>query len=247
MATSDGGLVTVAYGPSEVRTRLHGKDVAIEEDTLYPFRGSVRLTVHLRGIATFPIVLRIPSWASSASIKVNGSAAEAANDNFPTAFFPITRAWKEGDVVTIDLPTQPRVEHAFHDSVVMERGPLVFALPLNGKWTELKHYAEKSSDWEVQSSRPWNYALQVGDCDATVAEHPVSDTPFDAQHPAVSMQVRGKRLPAWTVEQNSSAAVPLSPVSSNGPWASLLLVPYGAAKVRITAFPFLDQPSRCAP
>ncbi|HZS55240.1 MAG TPA: beta-L-arabinofuranosidase domain-containing protein, partial [Bryobacteraceae bacterium] len=46
MATPDDGLVTVAYSPSEVRARLAGKDISITEDTEYPFRGAVRLTVH---------------------------------------------------------------------------------------------------------------------------------------------------------------------------------------------------------
>jgi uncharacterized protein len=248
MATANGGLVTVAYAPSEVRTSIRGKDVSIQEDTLYPFRGSIQLKVHLQGTAAFPIVLRIPAWAESAAIQVNGSpTAAASNYDVPKGFFPITRNWKDGDTVTIDFPMQPRVTHSYNNSVVFERGPLVFALPLDGTWTELKHYAQKSGDWEVKPSRAWNYALETGNCDATVEEHPVTDVPFDVMHPAVSMKVHGKRLPEWGARENSAAPVPVSPVSSKNPAESLRLVPYGAAKVRITAFPFLDQPSHCAP
>jgi hypothetical protein len=47
----------------------------------------------------------------------------------------------------------------------------------------LKQYAEKSADWEVTSSTPWNYAVQVGDCDAMAEEHTIGETPFDAAHP----------------------------------------------------------------
>jgi hypothetical protein len=89
--------------------------------------------------------------------------------------------------------------------------------------------------------------LETGNCDATVEEHAVTDVPFDVIHPAVSMKVHGKRLPEWGAQENSAAPIPVSPVSSKNPVESLQLVPYGAAKVRITAFPFLDQPSHCAP
>jgi hypothetical protein len=246
MATADGGLVTVAYGPNEVHTRLKGTAVSIREETSYPFRGNVQLTLHLQAPAAFPIVLRIPDWATGATIKVNGQPATAASDHvLPNRFFPITRDWKNGDVVSIAFPMEPRVEHSYHESVVIERGPLVFALPLEGAWKEIKHYAQTSGDWQVEPSRPWNYGLEVGNCDAAVEEHPVTDVPFDVTRPAVAIKVRGKQLPEWTSSENSAGPLPMSPVSSKEPLESLTLVPYGAAKVRITAFPFLDRPSHC--
>jgi hypothetical protein len=36
-------------------------------------------------------------------------------------------------------------------------------------------------------------------------------------------------------------------VESSDPLQSLTLIPYGAAKLRITAFPFLRDKSQCAP
>jgi hypothetical protein len=246
MATGDGGLVTVAYAPNEVHTRVKGNEVSIREETSYPFRGNVRLVIHLEAPSTFPIVLRIPGWAASATIKVNGQPATAApNYVVPTGFFPIGREWKDGDVVGITFAMEPRVTHWYHDSVVFERGPLLFALSLNGAWKELKHYAQNSGDWQIEASKPWNYALEVGNCDAAVDEHPITDIPFDALHPPVSIRVRGERLADWTASENSAGPLPVSPVTSKGPVERLTLVPYGAAKVRITAFPFLDRPSSC--
>jgi hypothetical protein len=175
---------------------------------------------------------------------VNGRAV--AGSTSAKGFFPVTREWKDGDVVSIDFPIPPRVTHAYHNSAVFERGPLVFALPLEGKWSELKHYSQKSGDWEVKPFRPWNYALEVGNCDAIAEEHPVTDVPFDFSRPAVSLKVRGRRLPEWTEVENSAGPVPLSPVASKSSTESLVLVPYGAAKIRVTAFPFLNQPSHCS-
>ncbi len=247
MATTDGGLVTVAYAPNEVHTTLNGNAVSILEETSYPFRGDVRLTIHPASPATFPLMLRIPDWALSASVKVNGEPAVAsASTKMPSGFYPIVREWKDGDVVTVAFPMDPRVTHWFHNSAVFERGPLVFSLPLEGEWKELKKYTDKSGDWQIEPSRPWNYALALGACDATVKEEPIGDVPFDVNHPAVTLEVHGRQLPQWIAVDNSAGALPVSPVASQQPLQSLTMVPYGAAKVRITAFPFLDQPSQCS-
>ena len=140
---------------------------------------------------------------------------------------------------------EPRVTHWYHNSAVFEAGPLVFSLPLDGQWTELKRYTEKSADWQVLGSKPWNFAVQLGRCEASLKDSTVSDIPFDAKHPAVSIQVQGRLLQQWTEVENSAGPVPFSPVISKQPLQPLTLVPYGAAKVRVTAFPYLDQPSEC--
>jgi hypothetical protein len=246
MGTRDGGLVAVAYSPNQVHFKVNDSDVSITETTSYPFRGDIKLTLHLVKKSRFPLVLRIPDWATSAVVKINGKSAAAATDETAASgFFPISRDWRDGDVVTLTLPVAPRVTHWYHNSAAFEAGPLVFSLPLDGQWKSLKKYAEKSADWEVDASRPWNYAVQVGQCDARLEEHAIPEVPFDAKHPAVSIEVRGRQLPEWTVKENSAGPLPISPVSSEKPLKALTLVPYGAAKVRVTAFPYLDQPSRC--
>jgi hypothetical protein len=246
MGAPNGGLVAAAYGPSEVHTRAGGADLTVVEDTAYPFSGSIKMTVSVSKPARFPLVLRIPEWATTLTVRVNGTAAQSNSDaGAPDGFFSLLRDWRSGDVVTVDFPIEPRVTHWFHNAAVFEAGPLVFSLPLNGHWTELKHYAEKSGDWQIDSSKPWNYAVQVGECDATLQHHTISDVPFDAEHPAASLQIEGRRLPQWKEEENSAGPLPVSPVSSTAPLQSLTLVPYGAAKVRVTAFPFLDSVSRC--
>ncbi len=246
MATPDGGAAVAAYAPSEVRFRAKGNEVKIDEETDYPFRGDVKLTVHATGAGQFPLLLRIPEWAANASVKVNGGAAKTVSKpDAPSGFFPIRRAWQDGDTVTISFPMEPRVTHWFHNSAVFERGPLVFSLPLDGQWNELKKYAEKSGDWQITPVKSWNFGLALGPCDAEVREGSVGDTPFDVQHPAVSLSVEGSQLPQWTVNENSAGPVPMSPVSTSGSLQKLTLVPYGAAKLRITEFPFLKETSKC--
>jgi hypothetical protein len=261
MATTDGGLFAAAYAPSQVKISLKGNPVTIDEATDYPFNGTVRFTMHVKNALSFPLVLRLPVWADKADINVNShrvrtvtAACQANSDRFgqngsscdpSKLLIPIRREWQEGDVVSISFPTTPRVSHWYNDSAVFERGPLVFSLPLDGQWSQLKAYAEKSADWQIQPARAWNYAVKLGECDATAAEQPLSSTPFDVNHPPVTLKVEGKLLPQWSIAENSASPVPDSPVDSSHPLQSLTLVPYGAAKLRITAFPDLQRKSTC--
>ncbi len=246
MATTDDGLVTAAYGPSEVHTKLAGKDVSVTEQTEYPFRGDVHLIIHIGSATTFPLLLRIPAWVESATVKVNGTPTlGSVQDNIQNGFFGIRREWHDGDRLDLFFPMPAEVSHWYHNSAVFERGPLIFALPLRGKWTELKKYAENSADWQITPTTKWNYAVKLGECAAKITEHDVGQTPFDVEHPAVALQVAGRELPDWTVRENSAGPLPVSPVHSDSAARELILVPYGAAKLRITAFPYLNEQSTC--
>jgi hypothetical protein len=69
--------------------------------------------------------------------------------------------------------------------------------------------------------------------------------PFDVRHPVVSMHIQARRLPQWTSEQNSAGPVPVSPVELKSELKNLTLIPYGAAKLRITAFVYLKEGAKC--
>ena len=255
MATPDGGLVAAVYAPNRVRTKLAGAATMIDEKTEYPFRGSVQFTIHPENPARFPLLLRIPVWASGGTVTVKGQVFElhpsgctlstASSCSGDKAFYRIERLWKSGDRVDLHFDMMPTVTHWYNGAAVFNRGPLVFSLPLDGQWTELKHYAEKSADWQITSPRPWNYAVALGPCDATATERTVSTTPFDVHNPAVELKVRARLDQQWGVENNSAGPIPLSPLRSSAAEQVLTLVPYGAAKLRMTAFPFLAEQTTC--
>ena len=246
MAAADGGLTVVAYAPSEVRASLDRTVVTIEENTDYPFRGDVQFVVHSPRAKSFPLILRLPAWAASMNVRVNGTTKGVSAAETKDHLYRLERTWRDGDMVEVSFPMQPQVSHWFHGAAVFERGPLVFSLALDARWEELKKYAEKSADWQLTPTVPWNYALELGECDAKAREHPIGEVPFNAKQPAVTLTVRGKQLPSWTMSEGSAGPVPISPVSSAEPLKELTLVPYGAAKLRVTAFPFLREHAQCA-
>ncbi|MHB8655128.1 MAG: beta-L-arabinofuranosidase domain-containing protein [Terriglobia bacterium] len=248
MATPNDGLAAVAYAPSEVNSvGRNGVGVNIREETEYPFRSEIRFTVSPARPTVFPLELRIPAWAESAKITVNGGVAERVR---PGEFHSIQRKWKKGDKVVLSLPMQIRTSRAYHNSVVVERGPLVFSLRIGEKWRKIdkgmsKPAASPATDWAVEPTTPWNYGLIINrdhpEQSVEVVEKKIGDFPFSSDGAPVELRIKGRRVPDWKLVDGSAGPLPVSPVSSSEGMETLTLIPYGSAKLRITAFPQLAE------
>jgi DUF1680 family protein len=249
MATPDDGLAAVVYGPSEVVTTVRGGvNVRIEEQTDYPFRESVSLTVRPDRPASFPLVLRIPAWAPGATATVNGAPVPGVK---PGEFLRIDRQWRAGDRLELRFPMAVRLSTWYNNSTAVERGPLVYSLRIGESWHKLKQTGP-AADWEVYPTSPWNYGLVVDPKNAatafTVKERPLAKQPYTATDAPVEITVKARRVPQWTMVDDSPGPLPVSPVTSRRPEETVTLVPYGAARLRVTAFPYLipsqEEPPR---
>ena len=239
MATPDGGLAAIAYGPSEVSTSLRGQTpVTIEEQTGYPFRDSVTLGIKLAKPSSFPLVLRIPAWADGATVAVNGQAQSGVTAG---GFYRVDRKWNNGDRVALCFPMPVRTSTWYNNSVAVERGPLVYSLKIGESWHQIKQTGP-AADWEVYPTTPWNYALILDPQHPadwfTVKENPVAKQPFDPSTPALEITAKARRLPAWQLVDDSAGPLPVSPVTGGRSEETITLIPYGAGKLRITAFPY---------
>jgi hypothetical protein len=172
-------------------------------------------------------------------VLVNGQAAAGVA---PASFHRVEREWQNGDRVEIRLPMEVRTSTWFQNSIAVERGPLVYALKIGEQWRKIKQTGP-AADWEVYPATPWNYALSLDTAKPAssfeVAEKPVGRQPYSAEGAPVEITARARRLPDWQTVDDSAGPLPLSPVSSKRPEETITLIPYGAAKLRITAFPFL--------
>jgi uncharacterized protein len=240
MASHDGGLAAVAYSPCEVRTIVGKTPVHLSEATEYPFRGLVSITINPASEVSFPLRLRIPSWADGAEVRINGEQISiAANEGFAR----IDRRWKAGDLVQLKFPLRPGLTRGYNDSVSIDRGPLVFSYPIGEDWVKLRDRG-MTADWQVFPTSQWNYALAVNEktiAKAPVTERPIGPSPFSLKETPVTLRVEARRLPSWRAVDGAADPVPQSPVTSEEPQESVTLVPYAAAKLRVTAFPVLKS------
>ena len=70
-------------------------------------------------------------------------------------------------------------------------------------------------------------------------ESEIGEASFTARHAPVKLSVKARKLSDWRAEDGAANAVPQSPVASEQPDETIRLIPYAAAKLRITAFPQL--------
>ena len=118
----DGGLKVNVYGPGQAKLALHDIGiVTLTQSTRYPADGLIELRVDLMQSARFCISLRIPAWAASAQIEVNGLDAGVLAR--PGSYAELKRLWHSGDNVTLQLPMPPVLHKRQHQNVQESRAP----------------------------------------------------------------------------------------------------------------------------
>src|SRR5690606_32921180 len=97
MATADGGIAALVYGPSSLETTLpDGTAVRMREATNHRFSVTIRFEISLDEAARFPLHLRVPSWCDEATVTLNGDEHRKEKGG---RIAVIDRQWQDGDVV----------------------------------------------------------------------------------------------------------------------------------------------------
>ena len=237
MASADDGLAAALYAPCVVETTVRKVGVRIEQKTDYPFRDHIAIGIHPERPVTFPLRLRVPGWAQTASIRVNG---ESVKVSAPGTFTIISRRWQRGDVVELQFKSEVRFVRGYNNSVSVQQGALVFALPIGEAWVKLRSRG-LTADWQVYPTSPWNYGLKI-EGPVVRTELPVGDCPFAGRNAPVSLTIAGTLVPGWKAEEGAADPVPSGPIELTASQVpeQLTLRPYAGAKLRITAFPVID-------
>ncbi|GAA3439248.1 beta-L-arabinofuranosidase domain-containing protein [Kutzneria kofuensis] len=102
-----------------------GRAITVKQDTTFPSASSTRLTIG--GSGHIALKIRIPSWTSGATIRVNGAPPSVAVT--PGTYATIDRTWADGDVVDVSLPASLSFPRANDNSGVgaVKYGPVVLA------------------------------------------------------------------------------------------------------------------------
>ncbi|MVA75260.1 glycoside hydrolase family 127 protein [Auraticoccus sp. F435] len=132
MASLAGLLASRSEGALEVHqyatASLDGGGLAVDVVTDYPWTPEIRLTVTAVDDPATELRLRVPAWATGATVSVRGEERPAT----PGGYATVSADWRVGDEVVLTLPLQvrtvtahPRVD-AVRGCVALERGPLVY-------------------------------------------------------------------------------------------------------------------------
>ncbi len=246
MATPDGGLATIAYGPCTVTaTVANGKTASFEMTTDYPFREKVMLTY--RGEeAHFPLTLRIPGWSCETTLSINGCPSKLTS---PAGIFrPVTRTWKEGDTVELTFTAKVKLSAWYNRSIGVRRGALIYAYPIGEDWRSLPDNAcrelkvpalGKTVNREVLPTTPWNMSILPTESEFSVIEAPVCDHPFTPDNAPLRLSVRMKKRPDWRLCKNVPAPQPCGCCSTDTVDADL--IPYGSTRLKLSHLPSAEQ------
>jgi DUF1680 family protein len=245
-ATAGDGLAAYLYGPCQLKAKVAGDmAVAIDEATHYPFDDTIRLTVTPAQAVRFPLYLRIPAWCEAAELAINDHAIKGIA--LPAGkVVRIERRWQAGDRVTLKLPMHLSVTRwtGNRGTVSVNRGPLTFSLQIKEKY--VRHGGTDTwPAWDIFPDSPWNYGLAVDPAapEKTLAvaldSWPSDEQPFTSRTP-VKIKSRARRIPNWTLDRRGLVREVIEgPIRSSEPLEEVTLVPMGAARLRITAFPLL--------
>jgi DUF1680 family protein len=129
-SVDDEGIQLHQYAPSEITTTLaDGAPLSLRLETRYPADGTVRLVVVEAPARPWALTLRVPAWASGATVR-SADGQHRADPGYVT----VRREFRAGDVVELDLPVTPRWTRphpridAVRGAVAVERGPVVMCL-----------------------------------------------------------------------------------------------------------------------
>ena len=194
-------------------------------------------------------------------IRINGRQPEGKTE--AGKYARIHRTWSNGDVVTLELPMMLSIKQweMNKNSISVNYGPLTFSLKIQERYEKLdiKTTAIGDSKWqegadatkwptyEIYPQSPWNYALQINKKNIlqslkVVKKHwSGNDFPFTTESVPIEMDAKGQRVPSWKIDKFGLCGVlPDEHAVKDQKVEDIILIPMGAARLRISAFPIVE-------
>jgi hypothetical protein len=253
------GLAVSCYGPCSVTAKLPAAgQVRLTLDTEYPFEDEVRVIVDSERAVSFPVQFRIPGWCTSAVVEVNGQGLRSPAE--PGTYASVERVWNHGDKVTLRFVNPIRVlwrkkpEFGIRARcAAIERGPLVFSLPVDTDWRQFVPPAHGPGQ-DIKAFRlfpkqaEWNYALILNgdrpEMSLALTKLPTvaGSRPWDG-NPTIGLEVKARRVLNWRMEGEpehpKTPGFPYNPMQLSDQVETVTLVPFGATRLRMTYLPII--------
>lgn len=260
LASADGGAAFLIYADCSTTLKVgDGQEVTLDEKTRYPFGEDISVAVSGIGkkrTADFPLYFRIPSWTKGAHVTVNGKTVPCRVES---GLLRIANTWKDGDEVSLHFPMYlgKRVWALNKNSVSIDYGPLTMSLLIKERreTKDSRTTAIGDSHWqkdadpekwpttEIYAASPWNYAIypDLDDMKVEWRSWPADNYPFSPDSVPLLVRAHGAKVEGWGQDKTGLCQVLPDIDAPCGQKEDITLIPMGAARLRISAFPPAEQ------
>ncbi len=124
---AENDLFVNLYIPSTLNWKEKG--VKVNQQTAFPNTETTKLNLQLQKPSRFAINFRYPSWVSSGKMEVLINGKKQIVNKNKEGYVSISRLWKTGDLIQVNLPMQTTTEFMPDQSnwVAFLHGPIVLA------------------------------------------------------------------------------------------------------------------------
>ena len=154
--------------------------------------------------------------------------------------------WNDGDAVRCDLPMAARraTWAKNQNAVSVNYGPLTFSLKIGEQWSRFDGHRQVAGlgslphdALELRTGAGREGPGKVVRV-AAQARARFAPQPFTPGSVPIELRVKARRIPNWTLNgRGLIGMLQPSPVRSDEPLETVTLIPMGAARLRISAFP----------
>ncbi|RYY55531.1 MAG: adenosylcobinamide-GDP ribazoletransferase [Chitinophagaceae bacterium] len=130
---ADDGVFINLFAESAFSFKMGGQELKLSMATAFPYGKNVKLTVSALSPVNMKLRVRVPTWLDGDfALMVNGKKAGKA---IPGSYVTLDRAWKEGDVITWEVPMGWKAEQYIGETRIKDAtryafsyGPMLMAL-----------------------------------------------------------------------------------------------------------------------
>lgn len=240
MKEGEDTIISCVTLPSELKTTISGTVVSVKLETDYPFREKLCYSITASEPVKFKLKIHVPE--NCRSVHINGKPSQITD-----GFTEVCDVFKDTVTLNVLFDFEVAVKKWPHGLYSVERGPLVYSLPIKSKSTPIEYERDGVErkfpycDYEIRPETDWNYAFAGKDFEAKEQSMP-QDFPFSEKQPPVVLETEMVKI-NWGHEQNYEDLCAEYPKSKKpiGSVEKKLLVPYGCTVLRMTEMPF-SQP-----